>query len=55
MIIDLTVSLSALHDMWDVVGIILGGLIIVFMPIALVLASTIKIKEYVKSKLEKGA
>lgn len=53
MTIDLTDAFNALHAFWDVAGIILLGLIVVFMPIAVVLASAIKIKESIKTKINK--
>lgn len=52
MIIDSTVVFNFVHEAWDVMGLILFGLLAVFMPLALVVASIIKIGEARKSKLE---
>ena len=52
MIIVLTAAFNFLHHIWDVAGVILLGLIIVFLPIAVALAAAIKIKEVIKTKLE---
>ncbi len=52
MIIDLTVVFNFVHEAWDVIGIILFGLLAVFMPLAVVVASIIKIGEVRKSNLE---
>ena len=53
MIIDLTAAFNFLHHIWDIAGVILLGLIIVFLPIAVALASAIKIKEVIKTKPDK--
>ena len=53
MIIDLTDAFNALHHFWDALGVILLGLIVVYIPIVVVLASTIKAKELIKSKSNK--
>ena len=49
MIIDLTVTLSVIHDFWDVFGVILGGMLIVFVPIVSILSLTLYVKDKLKS------
>ena len=50
MIIDLTIVFNALHSFWDVIGFIFGSLLVVFMPIAVVAASVIKIQDKLENK-----
>jgi hypothetical protein len=55
MIIDLTVAFNFVHSLWDGFGIILGCMLVVFVPVVILIASLIKIAEHKKSKLEKGS
>lgn len=50
MIIDLTVAFNIIHHLWDVAGVILGGLLVVFVPLVILVASGIKIKEKLENK-----
>tara|TARA_R110000851_G_scaffold6380_1_gene25999 strand:+ start:221 stop:385 length:165 start_codon:yes stop_codon:yes gene_type:complete len=53
MIIDLTNVINVLHHLWSAFGILLLGAFTVFVPVVCVVASAIKIKESIKSKVDK--
>lgn len=50
MIIDLTIAFNAIHHFWDVAGVIFGGLLIVFVPVIILVASIMKIKDKLDNK-----
>ena len=50
MIIDLTSAFNFLHHAWDILGVIILALTCLFLPIVVVLASAIKVKEHLKPK-----
>jgi hypothetical protein len=49
MIINLTSAFDFIHDLWDVFGAMIGISLCVFLPIIVVLASVMKIKEKLNS------